>query len=387
MARHVAFPLCKFLVPEFVFGPGSMDLAGQYARNLGGRKVLVVSDPGVKRAGWVDRVLNSLNNSHLEYSVYLGVTPNPRSAEVMAGAEFFVSERCDLIVGVGGGSPLDCAKGIGIVATSGRHIMEFEGVDKVALPLPPLIAIPTTTSSSDVSQFAVIDDKTATRKFLIISKAVVPDLALVDPDALATLDPIVLAGCAMDSLAHAVEAFVSVGHSPMTDVHALEGISIISANLVQSVRNRDDVEVRSQLMLAAVQAGIAFSNASLGAAHAMAHSVGGMLDLPHGQCSALLFDHVIDFNYSQVPERYQAVAKSMGLPIQGLSAEQVRTTLRNAIHDLRLQVGLPEALSAFGVRRTDVHELADRALHDPCVVTNPRRPSQRDIEVIYELAI
>lgn len=189
-----ALELRKFVAPEYIFGVGARSLAGRYARNLGARKVLVVSDPGVVAAGWTGDVTDSLEAEGLPFVLFTDVSPNPRAEQVMAGAELYRTEKCNAIVAVGGGSPMDCAKGIGIVSSNHKHILLFKGVDQVQHPMPPLICIPTTGgTSADVSQFAIITDPLEKLKIAIISKSVVPDLALIDPLTLTSMDPFLTA--------------------------------------------------------------------------------------------------------------------------------------------------------------------------------------------------
>ena len=377
--------LRKFVAPEVVFGVGSLHLAGQYGRNLGGSKALVVSDPGVVAAGWAQQVLASVERAGLASTVYTQVTPNPRMDEATAGAAVYAEEGCDIIVAVGGGSAIDCAKCIGLLAANSGDLRDLVGVDNVRAPMPPTICIPTTAgTSADLSQFATIVDPEIKRKLLIISKTVVPDLSLIDPATLTTMDAFLTACTGLDALVHALEAYVSLGHSPLTDVHALEAMRLISSNFLQSIAEPKNLEYRTNMMLGSLEAGLAFSNASLGATHAMAHSVGGLLDLPHGQCNAMFLNSVIDFNYGHAEERYRNAAVAMGLEVGGMSPSEVRKRLVAEIVRLRERPASVGALSQCGIHRTEVHELAEIALNDPCVVTNPRRPGQRDIEVIYE---
>jgi alcohol dehydrogenase class IV len=377
--------LRKFVAPEVVFGVGSLHLAGQYARNLGGSKALVVSDPGVLAAGWVQQVLASVDAAGLESTLFTQVTPNPRIEEITAGAMVYAEQGCDVIIAVGGGSAIDCAKCIGLLSANPGGLRALVGVDNVGAPMPPTICIPTTAgTSADVSQFAVIADRKIKRKLLIISKAVVPDISLIDPATLTTMDAFLTACTGMDALIHALEAYVSLGHSPLTDNHALQAMRLISSNLQKSIAEPNNLDYRTNMMLGSLEAGLAFSNASLGAVHAMAHSLGGLLDLPHGQCNAMLLDGVIDFNYGHAEQRYRDAAAAMGIEAGGLSSSGIRQRLRAEIRRLREAVGLQDTLSRSGVHRTEVHELAEAALDDPCVVTNPRQVNQRDIEVIYE---
>ncbi|GLI32968.1 alcohol dehydrogenase-like regulatory protein ErcA [Desulforhabdus amnigena] len=386
-AEEQQFALRKFVLPEFVFGPGARKLAGRYARNFGARKALIVTDPGVMKAGWTEDVTVSLEAAELSYTIYSHVTPNPRSEEVKLGAQVYQREGCNILIAVGGGSPIDCAKGIGIVTSNHKDILDFVGVDQVPVPMPPLICIPTTGgSSADLSQFAIINNEKEKIKVAIISKAVVPDLALIDPITLLSMPPYLTACTSFDALTHAIEAYVSIAHSPITDLHALEAVRLISSNLEASLGNPEDIELRTQMMLGSVQAGIAFSNASLGATHAMAHSLGGLLDVAHGECNAILLEHVVAFNFDEVPMRYERVGEAMGLDLKGKSIEGKKSAILCEIRRLRISVGIERTLRQLGMQQSDIPQLAQKAMKDTCMVTNPRRPTQKDIEAIYGAA-
>lgn len=380
--------LRKFVAPEVVFGVGARQLAGQHARNLGAQHALLVTDSGVIGAGWAGEVQTSLEHAGVGWSLFSGVSPNPRAEEIMAGAEQYRRLACDVIVAVGGGSVIDCAKGIGIASSNRRNILELEGVDQVANPMPPVICVPTTGgTSADVSQFVIVTDLQRRTKIAIISKSVVPDVSLVDPETLTTMDPFLTACTGMDAFVHAVEAFVSNAHSPLTDVHALEAIRLISPNLAASVRDPANVDLRTPVMLGSLEAGLAFSNASLGAVHAMAHSLGGYLDLPHGECNAMLLHHVAAFNFGCASARYEQIGQAMGLDLRGMRSSDRRTAILGAIENLRAEVHVAGTLASRGVKANDVLVLAEHALRDACLVTNPRLPSRRDLEVIYEEAL
>lgn len=386
--EKINFELRKFVAPEFIFGIDARHLAGRHAKHLGASHVLIVTDPGVVEVGWPQEITFNLEQEGLAYSCYDGVSPNPRAEEVMAGAELYRQQGCDVIVAIGGGSVMDCAKGIGIVSTNHRHILEFEGVDQVQAPMPPLICIPTTGgTSADVSQFAIITDREERVKKAIISKAVVPDVSLVDPITLTTMDPYLTACTGMDALVHAIEAFVSNASSHFTDLHALEAIRLISRNLISSVNQPDDIELRGAIMLGSLEAGLAFSNASLGGVHAMAHSLGGFSDLPHGECNAILLRHVMDFNFKVAPERYVRIGEAMGLDLRGMALRHKREAILKEVARLGQEVGILSTLSQRGIHRTDLGSLAGKAIKDPCIVTNPRKPNKRDIEVIYAEAM
>ena len=270
------------------------------------------------------------------------------------------------------------------MVSNGGSILDYRGVDRVRIPMPPLICVPTTAgSSADVSQFVIINHLAERVKIAIISKAVVPDVALIDPATLVTLDPFARACTGMDALVHGIEAFVSNGHSPVTDLHAMESIRLVSTHLVASVRNPLDLELGSQLMQASLQAGLAFSNASLGVVHAMAHSLGGFKDLPHGECNALLLPHVIDFNFPQAPERFRKIAELLGCHPVGLTDGEVRTALIRHVIELRSACGIMGGLGERHVCSADTPHLAEKAMDDPCNVTNPREPREADLAAIY----
>lgn len=379
--------LRTFVAPETFFGVGALHVAGQYAGKFGIARPLVVSDPGVVAAGWAGQVMGSLSEAGISGVLFTAITPNPKAEEVMAGALAHAENGCDGIVAVGGGSPMDCAKGIAIVVSNGGHILDFEGVDKITVPMPPLICIPTTAgSSADVSQFAIINDTERRTKIAIISKTIIPDVALIDPQTLTTKPSHLVACTGMDAVAHAVEAFVSSAHSAMSDIHALEAIRLLHGNLLASLEHPGDLELRAKIMLGSMQAGLAFSNASLGAVHAMAHSLGGYKDLPHGECNALLLPHVVDFNFPAAPERYRLIAETMGLASRGMPQARIRSWLVDALVCLRSALGIRERLGQKGIGSADIPILAEKAALDPCLITNPKPATRRDLQTIYEEA-
>lgn len=385
MAEEIISELRKFLAPEFIFGAGARHQAGLYARNLGASRTLLVTDPGVVAAGWTGQVRDSLEAEGIETVLFEGVTPNPKALEVMTGVEIYRQAACDCVVAVGGGSPMDCAKGISIVVANGGQILDYEGVDMVPEPGPPLLCIPTTAgTAADLSQFAIVTDCAQRTKVAIISKTIVPDLALVDPETTTTMDPFLTACTGMDALTHAIEATVSNANSLITDLHALKAIELVYQNLERSIAAPGDLFARQQVMLGCLEAGLAFSNASLGAVHAMAHSLGGYLDLPHGECNAILLRQVMEFNLPAAGDQFARILKAMGQEPRNLTSREMAAAILASIERLRRAVGIGRSLESLGVHRTDVRELAKHAERDPCLVTNPRAANRRDLEVIYE---
>jgi alcohol dehydrogenase len=380
--------LRKFVAPEFVFGAGALELAGQYAENFGARKVMIVTDPGILKAGWLQPVINSLEKYSLPYVVFKNVHENPRDTDVMAAARIFREEGCNLLLAVGGSSSIDCAKGIGIVSSNHRPIGDFEGVDQVSNAMPPLICIPTTAgSSADVSQFAIILDSFRKTKMAIVSKTLVPDVALIAPMTLVTMSPYLTACTGMDALCHAIEAYVSTASSPITDLHALKAVELLTHYLPLVLRYPENIEYRSQTMMGSLSAGMAFSNAILGAVHALAHSLGGRFDLPHGECNAILLRHVMAYNFPACRQRYEKIGESMGLTLAGMTAAEREVLILSAMDSFREKLGISRTLKDIGVREEDIPVLAQSACQDPCLATNPRTATVQEIEEIYRNAL
>lgn len=379
MIKHIELSLRKCVAPEFIFGVDARKMAGQYAKNLGIKKVLIVTDPGVIRAGWVDDVTKALEAENISAILFDDVVPNPRDTNVLAGVKLYREHKCDGIVTIGGGSPMDCAKGIGIVVANMGDVLEYEGVDKILYPLPPLICIPTTAgTAADVSQFAIINDIKRHVKIAIISKSIVPDVSLIDPETTMSMDRELTINTGLDALTHAVEAYVSNANSAITDLYSLEAISLLGKNLPRVVEHPNDIQARASVMMASLLAGLAFSNASLGVIHAMAHSLGGWLDLPHGLCNAILLEHAVAYNFAHAKERYQTMASYMGM-----KGHPNCDAIVYDIHEFKLSLGLTQRLGTLGVTKEIIPHLASMALQDACIVTNPVMPSQHDVEEIF----
>jgi alcohol dehydrogenase class IV len=374
---------CKFEVPEIIFGRGLLSQIGSCARRLGGHKVFLVSDQGLFSAGWVDKALKHIMDAGLEVVLYDNVTPNPKDVEVEAGALEYIRHRADVIIGLGGGSAMDAAKGIAILVSNGGRIKDFEGSDKIFRPLPPLVLCPTTCGTgSDVSQFAIVNDTQNRCKITIMSRCVAPDISLTDPDILETLPDEYVCTTATDALSHALEAYFSVASTSLTDVHAIKALRLISASLVEAVRERHPHDLEN-LARASLHAGMAFSNSLLGIVHALAHPIGGLYDANHGSINAVLLPEVVKYDIPVVAEKLPELAWGLGHRTDGnysTASEIVQETL-----DAMLEAaGAPRSLRSLGVVRKDLPELARRALNDVCIVTSPRQADEMDLLAILE---
>ncbi len=383
MDQNPDLTLRKFLAPEIIFGPGARKLAGQYTQNLGLRKILVVSDHGVAAAGWTSELINLLNAEGVETEVFLDVTPNPKDHEAIKGAEVYRRTGCEGIIAIGGGSPMDCAKIIGLLAANPGNPMDYMGIDQIPDPGPPMICIPTTAgSSADVSQFAILTDTERRVKVAFVSKLLVPDVALIDPETTVSMDKSLTSATVLDALTHAFEAYVSKAHSPITDIHAAEAVKIILKDLIPCLENPENIELRSRLMRASMEAGLAFSNTSLGAVHALAHSLGGYLNAPHGECNAVLLSTVIKFNWPNASERYIRLMEMSGIQIDDKKSSSGVTTALNKL----IEGAVVDEEPFKTITETDIESMASRAINDPCLLTNPRECSETDLKELYEQA-
>ncbi|WP_249523391.1 iron-containing alcohol dehydrogenase [Modestobacter marinus] len=378
----------KYLVPEVVFGWGALSEAGFAARRLGGRRPFVVTDGGLVEAGWWHELTGHLAEAGLRPTVWQGLTPNPKDHEVAAGAERYRESGCDVIVGLGGGSVIDAAKAIAVVASNGGSILDYEGVDRVRTALPPTVMCPSTAGTgADVSQFTVITDTTRRLKATLIGRALVPDISITDPRLLTTMPADLAAATGLDAVTHGVEAYVSRASGPLTDVHALHAIELICGSLRHTLRHPTDEAARTAMAQASLEAGLAFTNAILGATHAMSHQVGGLLDLPHGVVNGVLLPHVIRFNARTVPDRFVPIARAMGLDVAGLPADVAAELAADAVGRLAAELGCPRGLAELGVRDADVDVLARTTLGDACLSTNPRDADHADVAALFRAAL
>ena len=380
--------LSKFHAPEIVFGPDSVPEAAHAAVRLGARRPFVVTDPGLLEAGWPDELLAQLARRACA-RVWIDVTPNPKDHEIEAGFARYVEGGCDVVLGIGGGSVIDAAKGIALLAANGGGILDYEGIDRIEHPIPPLIMMPSTSGTgADVSQFCIVTDTARHTKITIMGRALVPDVSVIDPRLLTTMPDDLDAATGLDALTHGIEAFVSLARGPLTDHHALQAISLVHANLVRTMMRPHDTAARSAMAQAALEAGLAFTNAILGATHAMSHQAGGMLDLPHGVVNGVLLPHVIRFNGVTVPERFVPIAQAMGLAdLAGAPAEESVERVAEEVRRLGDEVGVPKGLGDLGVTDADIPRLAQLTLGDACLTTNPRPASVTDVAALFRAAL
>lgn len=377
--------ITKFAIPEIIFGRGSLNYAGSCALRLGARKIFLVSDTGIEEAGWVERLMEILEKAGIDWVYYPGVAPNPRDFQVEQGAEFYLKNNADVIMAIGGGSAMDTAKGIAIIASNGGRIRDYEGANRVQRPLPPMVLITTTAGSgSDISQFCIITDVERAVKMSIITRTLVPNISIVDPLILRTKSETLIIQSAVDALAHAIEAYVSRIASPFTEMQSLKAIELILGNLQHAATTRS-LDSLEQLSIASIAASMAFSNAGLGAEHALAHSLGGHFDMQHGTVHPILLSAVMRFNLGSCTDKMADIGRVILKGERGekeyiarKGIEKLEEFFASFEVPLRLRDEISEQDKAY------LEPICKMAVQDACNLTNPRSASWEELLQICE---
>ncbi|MFM9107219.1 MAG: iron-containing alcohol dehydrogenase [Chloroflexota bacterium] len=356
------------------FGFGVSALAGEEARSLGGTRALVVTDPGVRGAGLLDGVLASLAAAGVASHVHDRVSGNPRDHECVAAADAGRAFGAQVVVAVGGGSPMDAAKTAAALLTNGGSPQDWEAPALLREDPLPIIAIPTTSGTgSEVTFYAVVTDTARRFKMSLLDTRIAPRVALVDPDLTMTMPPPVTASTGMDALTHAVEAFTGNLANPMADALAKEAIRLIAIHLAGAVRDGSNREARSGMMMASLLAGMAFGNTDVAAVHCLAEAIGGRYDTPHGVANSVFLPHVFAHNAEAFPARHAEVAAALGLDADGIPDEAAAVRAAGFIADLSREVGIPSLRALPGVDPVDFPALAEAAKRNVSDPSN-RRP-------------
>ncbi len=378
-----------FFIPSVnVIGNGALNDAMSTMKEYGYRRALIVTDAVLNKLGVAGNIQKRLQEFDILSVVFDGTHPNPTTVNVEEGLEMLRANDCDCVISLGGGSPHDCAKGIALVAANGGDIRDYEGVDRSAKPQLPMIAINTTAgTASEMTRFCIITDVTRHIKMAIVDKHVTPVLSVNDSSLMEGMPKGLTAATGMDALTHAIEAYVSIAATPITDACALKAITMIVENLPTAVEQGSNSEAREAMAYAQFLAGMAFNNASLGYVHAMAHQLGGFYDLPHGVCNAVLLPHVQVFNSKVAAARLRDCAKAMNIDVSAMNDEQGAAACVDAIRKLAREVNIPAGLRDLNVKEEDIPVLATNALKDACGFTNPIQATHEEIMAIFRAAM
>ena len=378
----------SFKVPQTVeSGIGSLSKIPEILKGEESKTVFLVSDHGLESIGVVDRVAGIIESSGISCTRFLDVQPNPTVEIVEEAAALFKESGASSIVALGGGSPIDVAKAIGVLATFGGKITDYEGADKVPGRILPLLAIPTTAGTgSEVTASAVITDKQRNCKFSVISYNILPTHAILDPELIMTAPAGVAASCGIDAFIHAMEAYVSRQASPFTDAMAEKAMELIGGNLRRFVADRSNPDAASAMMVGSNLAGIAFAWARLGDIHALSHPVSAYFGVAHGVANAILMPYVVKFNALADNGRYERIhsyiRKGRG-PIGSFEPQMLVDELRG----LNRELNIPEHLSEVGVTDEYFDAMADDAMNTVNVIANPRATTHKDLVALYNEAL
>lgn len=371
------------------FGAGAVaELPGEI-RSRGFKKILLVTDKELIKAGVAGKVESVVKNAGIPYEIYSDIKQNPSIENVQAGVEVFKASGAEGIVAVGGGSVIDTSKAIGIIINNPEYadVRSLEGVAPTKFPSVPVIAVPTTAgTAAEVTINYVITDTEKRRKFVCVDPHDIPVLAIVDSDLMASMPKSLKAATGMDALTHAIEGYLTKGAWELTDMVELKAIELIAANLRASVLECAP-KAAEQMALGQYIAGMGYSNVGLGAVHGMGHPLGGFYDIPHGVANALLLPYVMAFNAPACGEKYRNIGRAMGVKgIDEMSLEEAKKAAVNAVRQLSIDVGVPEKLHVLGVKKEDLPDLAAAAFIDVCTPGNPRDVTEADLLAIYEEA-
>jgi alcohol dehydrogenase class IV len=371
----------KFGVGKVSALAGEMQIEDDLSERTG---IVVITDKALVDVGLLDRLRDGLADSSYEIRAVFDDVPSDSDVHaVEAAAAVVVEHAADLIIALGGGSVIDTAKAAAILATHGGRIHDYEGLYMVPGPCTPIVAVPTTCGTgSEVSAGAVVKDHEAKAKIILGSQYIFPRLAVLDPEMLQSLPDRLVAYTGMDAMTHAVEAFVSTDHEPFSEALALHAVEMLYDNLPEAVRDRSNLDALSKVQIAAAMAGVAFTNAVLGATHAISHSIGAVYGLHHGLSNAVALPYVMEYNLDTCPSRFAALARAMGAEATAADDEELAVLAVARVRALNLELGIPSSYTALGIADDSaaVAEIAEMAMNDPCLAFNPRPSEYADIE-------
>lgn len=370
---------------QIEFGNGLIAKLPSYVRSLKASRAIVVGDPGVERAGLVEKVSSILKAGGIATVVFTDVESDPATRSVDEGVVLGKDHKADVVVGIGGGSALDTAKAIGLMLTNKGNIRDYVGIDKVPLAGAPVIAVPTTAGTgSELTIWSVLSDKVQKVKISVGSTLNCAKIALLDPELTLSLPSAITATTGMDALTHALESYVNTATQPISEAMSEQAMVLIAKSLRTAVNDGSNLEARGDMLLASTIAAMAFNNTRLGVVHAFAMPLGAKFGIPHGLVNAIMLPEVMRFNHLSNAKKFARIAEIFGEDISGLSAEQAALLSVDAISKLRADVGISAKLSNFGVTPERLDEVVEEALQSGNVPVNPRQPTHDDMRALLQ---
>lgn len=377
----------SFSIPQQVkVGAGCLKSLPELAGKLGKSKAYILSGPHLYKTGVVTKCQDMLKEVNIESDYFTAIEANPSTDTVKKAAAGYKESGADFIVAIGGGSPLDVAKAVGVVVTYGGEIADYEGGGKVPGPITPIIAIPTTAGTgSEVTAFSVITDHKRNYKLTVAGNELIPAYALLDPELITTVPQKTAAACGVDAFVHALEAYISLAASPFSDIFAKEALKLIGANIRAYVADTTNIAACEAMITGSLFAGIAFSHARLGDVHAMSHPVSAYFDVAHGVANAILLPTVVDFNEEAAGAKYEYIYEC--ITDESERAEKFEGKLLvEALRKLNEDLGIPVTLQEVGVKKECFDAMADDAMKSGNILVNPRKTTKEDILDLYEKA-
>jgi alcohol dehydrogenase len=372
--------------PAAHFDPGAIRELPAIVRGTGASAAMIVTDAALAATPVIGTVTYHLAEAGIPVHVFAGVHPNPTTDDLAAGADAIANSEAGervALVAVGGGSPIDAAKGIALAAVNPQRGRDLDYSSHFAVPALPIIAVPTTAGTgAETNAFGVITDPVTHRKFYVGHTTCMPAAAILDPELTVGLPPSVTAATGMDALTHALESYLSIHPNPWSDGIALQVIRMVAGNLARACADGKDLEARSQMLLAAHMAGIAMANTGLGIAHAIGHSLGGRWNIAHGVTLSMVLPDVLRFNLPVRTQRMADIAFAFGVGDTHADADRNAASAIDAIASLREQIGLTRQLGDFGITEADYAQIAADALDDEVLANTPRQPTATDISAI-----
>ncbi|MDV4862183.1 lactaldehyde reductase [Enterococcus faecium] len=368
------------------FGKGAIESIVPEFQQRGFSKAAVITDKGLIEHGIATKVTKLLDNAAIDYALYDGIVPNPTIQNVKDGVAFVKEAEADCLIAIGGGSPIDTAKAIGIILTNPEFsdVISLEGVADTKNPCLPILAVPTTSgTAAEVTINYVITDEANHRKFVCVDPHDIPIVAFIDSDMMMGMPKKLAASTGMDAMTHAIEGLITKGAWEMTDMLHLKAIEIIGHSLEASVEG--DQNGREKMALGQYIAGMGFSNVGLGLVHGMAHPLSAWYNILHGVACAALLPTVMKYNKEYTGEKYREIALVLGIKgAAEMSLEDVRDAACGEIDRLSKAVGIPATISELGVKETDIPAIAEDALRDVCTPGNPRETTVEEIIALYQ---
>ena len=366
------------------FGPGARAIIPEEVKRRNLKKAFIVTDNDLVKFGVVKLITDVLDQAAIPYSIFPEVKQNPTVTNVKSGVKAYAASGADFIIAIGGGSPTDTAKAIGIITNNPEFadVVSLEGVANTKNKSVPVIALPTTAgTAAEVTINYVITDEENVKKMVCVDPNDIPVLAIVDAELMSSMPKSLTAATGMDALTHAIEGYITKGAWEMSDMFEL-----IARYLPAVVENGHDLEARNGMAVAQYIAGMGFSNVGLGAVHGMAHPLGAFYNIPHGVANALLLPYVMEYNMPSSIEKYKKIAEAMGCNVQGMNDNEAAVAAVKAVKELSLKIGIPQKLSEIGVKEEDLEQLAQSAYADVCTPGNPRDITVEDLLTLYRKA-